>query len=630
MLFALWIPFYGQGLKDTLCLKEIDITNYRSWSSAQNFSQVKLDSSSLSQFQAQCLQTVLLQQNYCLVKAYGPGNIADLSVRGSSASQTAVLWNGLNINNAMLGSADISLLPVNFFNQISLQKGALSGYWGSGAMAGVLDLRSGSPSEKNTEIQYSTSYSTLQNLVQSLNFQTTKGRWDFNTRAFAELSQNKYNYFQNDSVIAKQTHASVKHFALLQDVSFRLDPKQAIGLHLWLQDAQRQVPYGSAGIPQNASQEDKRFRVIADWHKARDKFLLSAKTAFFNEGLDYTNTTYAVQSNSMFQTFIADLEATLNLKKGFRISGGSSNYYTFGTSSGYDGTKSISRNAIFENLEWSFRKFTASAFGREEVFNQSVFVPTGGMTASLGIFNWLQWKSNAGTVYRYPTLNDLYWNPGGNQNLKPESGYSFESSLLINKSFHNFSLAASGTVFSRDVHNWILWLPGMNGIWSPSNIMEVWSRGSESLIEISFRKKKFNQSLKLTTNYVLSTPVATRIVNDQSVNRQIPYVPMYSGSGIYTLGYGLWAIRIAAVYTGYRYLSSDDYNYLLPYWVWNTTLSRTFSIGKILFNGFIEGNNLLNENYQSVSQFSMPLRNYRLGITLNFQKPKVIATGSEK
>src|ERR1700751_1120749 len=133
---------FPQQKGDTLLLHEVSVTDYRIKKSTENFVQLKIDSASQSAFLTSNLSQLLLQQNGTLVKAYSPGNIAVLSIRGSTAQQTAVIWNGMNINNPMLGQADISLLPVGFFNSISLQKGALSGYWGSGAMAGVLSLQS--------------------------------------------------------------------------------------------------------------------------------------------------------------------------------------------------------------------------------------------------------------------------------------------------------------------------------------------------------------------------------------------------------------------------------------------------------------------------------------------------------
>lgn len=38
-------------------------------------------------------------------------------------------------------------------------------------------------------------------------------------------------------------------------------------------------------------------------------------------------------------------------------------------------------------------------------------------------------RASAARNYRYPTLNDLYFRPGGNKNLKPERGWTFDAGL---------------------------------------------------------------------------------------------------------------------------------------------------------------------------------------------------------
>ena len=603
-------------------LQEVTVLDYRSKNVAENFSQIKIDSNTQSNFVASCMQQLLLQQNSCFVKSYGPANIASLSIRGSTAQQTAVIWNGMNINNPMLGQADISLLPVGFFNSVSLQKGALSGHWGSGAMAGALNLQSSAQNNSGLIVRASTSYSSLQNSSQwgSVNF--SAGKWSSATRILADVSKNQYNYFLNDTTITKQTHAETKQYALMQDFGYQINSKQQMGLHVWGQDAQRQVPYTLSEIKQNANQHDKVFRAMLDWRVTQNKYSITAKTAFFNEALIYTNKTYSVFSNSVFKTFIADIEAQFYLPKGFTVTCGSTNSLSAAITEGYAKQQQISRVALYENISWRKNRIQASIYGREEVFNVNTFVPTMGFTSSLNIFNWFTWKVNAGTVYRYPTLNDLYWNPGGNLDLKPEQGYSEETSLILNHQVKNFSFSFNGTVFNRNINNWIMWLPGKNGVWSPQNILQVWSRGGETNTEISYKNKNLKTSLNVITNYVLSTRTQTALKNDESVNRQMTYVPMYSGSAIFSLEYKNWMLRVAYTYTGYRYLTSDNYNYLIPYSVLDARISKTFMLKNILLNVFVDGNNLLNENYQSVTQYPMPLRNFKAGIILQYNKQK--------
>src|SRR5690606_22370891 len=66
---------------------------------------LNIDSVSFHQNSNQTLGEFLLTQTPIIVKNYGAGQLASVSFRGTSASHTAVLWNGININYPSLGQA---------------------------------------------------------------------------------------------------------------------------------------------------------------------------------------------------------------------------------------------------------------------------------------------------------------------------------------------------------------------------------------------------------------------------------------------------------------------------------------------------------------------------------------------
>ena len=78
----------------------------------------RINSTTLLQFRFGLL-TDLLQFNTPLAfKSYGPGQLATVSFRGTSANHTAVLWNGIDINQPNLGQTDFSTLPVAGFDRL--------------------------------------------------------------------------------------------------------------------------------------------------------------------------------------------------------------------------------------------------------------------------------------------------------------------------------------------------------------------------------------------------------------------------------------------------------------------------------------------------------------------------------
>ena len=79
------------------------------------------------------------------LKNYGPGQLSSITLRGTSARHTAVLWNGFNINLPSLGEADFSLLPVSGTTQIEIQPGPAGATYGNGAVGGTVRLSSAAP-----------------------------------------------------------------------------------------------------------------------------------------------------------------------------------------------------------------------------------------------------------------------------------------------------------------------------------------------------------------------------------------------------------------------------------------------------------------------------------------------------
>ncbi len=70
----------------------------------------------------------------------GPGAPAEISIRGSSASQVVVLLDGVRLNSAQTGAVDLSTVPLDLLERIEVSRGAGSVQTGSDAIGGVVNL----------------------------------------------------------------------------------------------------------------------------------------------------------------------------------------------------------------------------------------------------------------------------------------------------------------------------------------------------------------------------------------------------------------------------------------------------------------------------------------------------------
>ncbi len=252
----------------------------------------------------------------------------------------------------------------------------------------------------------------------------------------------------------------------------------------------------------------------------------------------------------------------------------------------------------------------------EEVNTNSFLLP--GASASYSLTKWLLLRANAQKTYRTPTLNELYYSPGGNPTLKPEHGWSEDAGYTMHIGNGNFMLSHSLSGFNRDIKDWIIWMGG--AIWTPHNIAEVHSRGLETENRLEYHVSSHAVlHFGINTSYVLATTVSSAIANDGSVGKQIPYMPRYNGQINCGIAINRFYVNYNHTYTGYRFTVADESQYLQPYNTGNVQLMYPTKLGKypLMLNGQL--NNIWNEQYTIVSSRPMPGINWLAGVrfTLN-------------
>ena len=115
---------------------------------------------------------------------------------------------------------------------------------------------------------------------------------------------------------------------------------------------------------------------------------------------------------------------------------------------------------------------------------------------------------------------------------------------------------------------------------------------------------------------------------DQSVGKQLPYVPEHSASLTGRLSWRSWAFLYKWAYYSERFtMSSNDYTltgHLPEYFMSNISLEKGLSFKPLDLQLKFAVNNLFNEDYLSVLSRPMPGINFELfiGITPKFDKNK--------
>lgn len=621
--FLLASPETKAQLKDTVDLLEINVITTRIHTSNVGKKTHPIDSTTLELFRNQTLADVLSFNTPVFIKNYGPGALSTSSFRGGNAAQTAILWNGLNIQNNMLGQVDLSSISSNLFNQVDIEYGGSSAIWGSGAMGGAIHLNNTHKFNRGLYTKLNYQIGDIGSKALSTDIGFSNNRFSFKLKAFGTINKNTFDYFNKDSnKVVKQDHANYEQYSAMPELKFKINTYQNITAAAWLSKGERNFPNRFSSFSNKTIQSDASERMSLNWNYLRNKFSSNIKTAYFKEKLDYTDSLAKINSKSKMRTVIVENDnyyewrngQTLNLGANYTLNGAETN--------NYKGIKQLQRIAFIAGNRGYYLKHKLvinTSFRIEQ--SSTKLTP---FTYQLGIDYLLtpstSLKASAGKVYRMPTLNDMYWNPGGNMDLKPEEGYTMDGTLEYKTNISRINFLMSASIFNKTISNWILWLPSNGGYSSPMNIQAVWSRGTETNWQITYSRNKFKAQVKLISGYVLSTVKKSALENDNTLDRQLIYTPRYNFNSIITLSYNKLLVSYLHNYVGYRFTSSDNSTWLDPYHYSTIRLMYSYNFQKIHLGVFSNLNNVLNTKFEIISNRPMPLRNMEIGLTLNFNQ----------
>ena len=491
-----------------------------------------LDSALLDRYTSSNLADILLNESQIFIKSYGLGSLASSSFRGSGANHNSVLWNGFNLQSPMNGIIDLSLIPANFMNNVAIQYGGAGALWGTGAVGGSIHLSNFSENNKGLTVATTSSFGSFSDKQQQVNAEFSKKRLISSLKVFNHDAKNDFpfiNSAQYGKPQQKQTNAELKEYGFLQENYFTINNYQKINTRLWYQSNDRNIPPSMTQNISVSNQKDEFYRATAEWQRVKEKLTLLIRAAYFDEFLSFTDSLINIENKSRTKVFISEGETRFSISKYDLLNIGVNNTYSEAITKDYVENAHQNRTAVFASykLHSKNNNWDVVLSARQE-FIENKTIP---IAPSIGIkgkiFRHFYIKANAAKHYRIPTFNDLYWAQGGNPNLLPENGWSEEASLEHLYNLKKVSWELSATAFNRNIDNWIIWLPNNYGIWSPENILTVWSRGLEYKAKINFRKNKFNFQLSGLYNYILSTNEKASTANDASLDKQLIYVPIH-------------------------------------------------------------------------------------------------------
>ena len=634
----------------------------------------RFDSVALKENIALSMADVLTFNSPIFVKNYGRATLSTVAFRGTSPSHTQVTWNGMRISNPMLGMTDFSMIPSYFVDDASLLHGTSSVNETGGGLGGAVKLATKPISARGFGLQYVQGIGSFRTFDEFLRLTYGNDRWQFSTRAVCSSSANDYKYRNRDKKeniydadknivgsyypIERNRSGAFRDLHVLQEVYCNTGRGDRFGLNAWYIRSNRELPMLSTDYASDLGfenrQREETFRGIVSWDHLRRNWKVAAKAGYIHTWMAYDyrrdvgNGTMMpmTRSRSRIDTFYGQADGEYSIGGKWLFTASLSVYQHLVRSADkniitQEGNKAIvgydkGRIELSGSLSAKWRpveRFGVSVVLREELFGTewTPLIPALFLDGVLSERGNVVAKASVSRNFRFPTLNDLYFLPGGNPDLRRESGWTYDAgiSFAVGKA-ERYKLSGSATWFDSHVDDWIIWLPTTKGFFSPRNLKKVHACGVELQANLSVALAR-DWRLDLDGTYSWTPSVnegAPTTPADRSVGKQLPYVPEHSATATGRLSWRRWSLHYKWCWYSRRYtMSSNDHTltgHLPPYYMNNLTLEKGFSLrwADLSLKGAV--NNLFDEEYLSVLARPMPGIHFELfvGITPKWGRKK--------
>ena len=648
----------ARHISDTLRIKTVEVYAKKIIIEEAGRTRTKIDSIAMIKALTSSLAELISQNTPIFIKEYGRGAMATASFRGTAPSHTQVSWNGLNLNSPMLGMVDFSTIPVYFTDNVILLHGSGSLSEKSGALGGVVKLENTADWQNKFSGRLLTGIGSYGTKDEFFRFNVGGKKIQSQTRAFYNYSNNDYQFV--NKFIAdidpktgnylyptqRNENSQYENYGLLQEFYFYTGEKSVITIRYWYQHNDRSLPrLLSNETEKNANlnrQSENAHRPVAEWRYYGKKGTFSLSSGANIQLLNYQLKTkvsgaedqIVINSDSRSVSYLFKARYNYKLSDNISIIAGANteinsvysvNSPQNGESENYDMQR---RDHSFSfQLSKSFGdKLSANLLVREDITGGKFtpFIPSAGIeyrpVQDKGYFI----KGNLSRNYHQPSLNDLYYIPGGNPQLRPEEGLMADMGSGYSGVIGNMTLKASLNGYYSRINNWIIWLPTPQGYWEPYNMKRVNASGFELNTGIS--------GLLYSVNYHFNGNYAfTQSINrddprnwaDESIGKQLPYIPKHSANIL--VNFSLWGYHLTWLWSYYseRFTTTSNDktsvpDVLYPYFMNNLYLGKEFIMNRKKLDIELKILNLFNEEYRTVLQHPMPGRNYSLLIRYDF------------
>jgi len=570
---------------DTLWTANVLSENFRSKEIKTKADSLVADLSSASAY--------LTKDSRFILKQYSPGSVVTSSFGGASSEQSRVLWDGIDISSMASGVLDLSLVPASMLSSSALYNGINGGAIASMGSVGALNLTATIPKGRGTSTLFSASSIGARGFFGHSWGNIGTVRYQSSLRS--TLGTNNYPYTIGN-LSGTLNGNSFNDLTYLQSFQGKLS-RWNWQSTLWYTQSEKDNS-GSVLTPNyinHLEDEMLRFKYALRNRSNQWQVYLSREWQAYTD----TNSSWIIQDTNRYSqatlqySYRKEYQELFLTANYFSADGSNRNAHAFLPHALYNLRLSKKDKVVLKGAGYQNNAHVGAHYVR---------------TTSRGDF---QNQFALGTYYRLPTLNELYWNPGGNPDLDAERSYGMKYAL---RRKGNLTLELTSDQLYYD--KMIQWTPGASGNWSPQNYYSVYT--SSTTMTLARNWVKFNANMNLTHQY--SRVLATMNNDPAIVGKSLIYRPVLQA--VYTSEFKLTrgTLQLRGFYTGLRHTLRDNSavgEILAQYWC---ALAYTLSGANNRWNLLLQVDNVFNNERQYYQYFPMPGRSYLINLKLNSKR----------
>lgn len=583
-----------------------------------------IDEKQISNSNGDRLTDILKSSGNIFLKSYGSNvSLNTISFNGLGAEHTLILINGKKLNSFQNSQVDLSLIPKDKIEKIEIMNNGASSIYGSNAIGGVVNVITKNGLNEKTNARVSGSIGSYGYSKYAFNFMNSQGKVNYDLFYSKEKSKDNFKYYFDDGISKKEKERLKNEYDadnLFLNIDYKVNKKNELRINSGYFAQTRNVPGMETGTPPASSeQKDLNWNNNLSYkYIINDNMSLSSDVNYQNNLMKYKEPGL---SESFYKNRIISNNSVISFKdKYFKNTSGFEITYADLNGSNYDYTVSRKQYSLFSageiNISDKLKMFPSARY--DYISDMRKNVVTGKFGINYRPFDKinLNIRTSVGNNFSAPTFNELYWQNIGNPDLKPEKSINYDAGVI-----YRFNLISENTIevnYTRiKLDDKIVWKPAEYGFWRPFNL----DKSESNIFSIDFKtKKKILKNLVLSFNYNYtynkSTKESIDYPGDQSYGKQIFYIPIELSKMNFEAEYNNLSLNIFYSFTGRRYSDFENMNRLPVIDLVDGNIGYTFSVSKFKLNTRFEVNNIFNEDYRIMQGYPMPLRNFKVNISL--------------